>query len=244
MLKVLYNIYNIKVLLVAVVLFVGAAPLLHAQTRKVMNRPYIDQRPYHYGFLAGINLQDIEFVNNGFTDEEGNQWFTDVANYDPGFSVGILAELNLHPNIALRVIPTMHFGEKTTTFLNQKTGDRLFQNMKSTYISIPVDVKFSGERFNNYRPYVMCGVNPIYDLTVKKQRNLLLKTFDCFLEVGLGCDFYMPFFKFIPEIKFCYGLSNIINKRRDDITEATPMIYTNSVDRGRNKMVVITFYIE
>lgn len=241
MLKVLYNI---KVLITVVVLFMGMASLLHAQTRKVMNRPYIDQRPYHYGFLAGINLQDIEFVNNGFTDEEGNQWFADVANYDPGFSVGILAELNLHPNIALRVIPTMHFGEKTTTFLNQKTGDRQFQNMKSTYISVPVDVKFSGERFNNYRPYVMCGVNPIYDLTVKKQRNLLLKPFDCFLEVGLGCDFYMPFFKFIPEIKFCYGLLNIINKHRDDITEATPMIFTNSVDRGRNKMVVITFYIE
>ena len=241
MLKVLNNI---KVLLTAAMLIMGTAPLLHAQTRKVMNRPYIDQRPYHYGFLAGINLQDIEFVNNGFTDEAGNQWFADVANYDPGFSVGILAELNLHPNIALRVIPSMHFGEKTATFINQKTGDRQFQNMKSTYISVPVDVKFSGERFNNYRPYVMCGVNPVYDLTVKKQRNLLLKPFDCFIEVGLGCDFYMPFFKFIPEIKFCYGLSNIINKRRDDITEATPMIYTNSVDSGRNKMVVVTFYIE
>ena len=243
MLKVLY-IYNIKVLLVAVVLFVGAAPLLHAQTRKVMNRPYIDQRPYHYGFLAGIHMQDIEFVNNGFTDEAGNQWFADVANYDPGFSVGILAELNLHPNIALRFIPTMHFGEKTVTFQNHLDGTRVFQNMKSTYVSLPIDVKFSGERFNNYRPYVMCGVNPVYDLTVKKQRNLLLKNFDCFLEVGLGCDFYLPFFKFIPEVKFCYGLSNIINKNRSDITEATPMIYTNSVDSGRNKMIVFTFYIE
>ena len=228
----------------SVLLLVCGALSLSAQTRKVMNRPYIDQRPYHYGFLAGINLQDIEFVNNGFTDEQGNQWFADVANYDPGFSVGILAELNLHPNIALRVIPTMHFGEKTTTFFNQATGDKVFQNMKSTYISLPVDVKFAGERFNNYRPYVICGVNPVYDLTVKKQRNLLLKPFDCFIEVGMGCDFYMPFFKFIPEVKFCYGLSNIINKRRDDITEATPMIFTNSVDSGRNKMIVFTFYIE
>lgn len=237
-----------NLLLAAFVLAVGITGVCpraaYAQTRKVMNRPYIDQRPYHYGFLAGINLQDIEFVNNGFTDEQGNQWWADVANYDPGFSVGILAELNLHPNIALRVIPTMHFGEKTTTFFNQATGDKVFQNMKSTYISLPINVKFAGERFNNYRPYVVCGVNPVYDLTVKKQRNLLLKSFDCMLEVGMGCDFYMPFFKFIPEVKFCYGLSNIINKRRDDITEATPMIFTNSVDRGRNKMIVFTFYIE
>lgn len=217
---------------------------VNAQTRKVMNRPYIDQRPYHYGFLAGVHLQDIEFQNNGFTDEAGNQWNADVANYDPGFSVGILAELKLHEHIALRVIPTMHFGEKTVTFQNALDGSHEFQNMKSTYISIPVDLKFTAERFNNYRPYVMCGVNPMYDLTVKKNRNLLLKHFDCYLEAGFGCDFYLPFFKFIPEIKFCYGLSNIIDKKRTDITENTPMIFTNSVDEGRAKMIVFTFYIE
>ena len=217
---------------------------LCAQTRKVMNRPYIDQRPYHYGFLAGICLQDIEYENNGFIDEDGNQWFTDVPNYDPGFSVGILGEMRINNYIALRAIPTMHFGEKNTWFYNQTTGEHNIQNMKSTYISLPIDVKISAERFNNYRPYVMCGINPIYDLTVKKQRNLLLKNFDCMLEVGMGCDFYLPFFKLCPEIKFCYGLTNIINKNRTDITEATPMVYTNSVNSGRNKMIVFTFYIE
>lgn len=237
-----------RLLLVAVACVAGsvfqADGPAHAQTRKVMNRPYIDQRPYHYGFLAGINLQDIEYVNNGFTDEEGNQWFTDVANYEPGFSVGILGEIRINDHIALRAVPTMHFGEKNTRFINYRTGETNVQNMKSTYVSVPIDVKVSGERFNNFRPYVMCGLNPVYDLTVKKQRNLLLNHFDCFLEVGLGCDFYLPFFKFIPEIKFCYGLANVVNKKRTDITEATPMIYTNSVDRGRNKMIVVSFYIE
>ena len=215
-----------------------------AQTRKVMNRPYIDQRRYHYGFLAGISLQDIEYENNGFVDESGNQWYADVPGYEPGFCVGILGEMKLNNYISLRAIPTIHFGEKNTRFVNYTTGESNVQNMKSTYISLPIDAKFSGERFNNFRPYVMCGVNPVYDLTVKKQRNLLLKHFDCFLEVGLGCDFYLPFFKFIPEIKFCYGLANIVDKKRTDITEATPMVYTNSVNGGRNKMVVITFYIE
>ena len=40
---------------------------ISAQPRKVMNRPYIDQRPFHYGFHAGLHVQDIEFTNNGFT---------------------------------------------------------------------------------------------------------------------------------------------------------------------------------
>lgn len=218
--------------------------VISAQPRKVMNRPYIDQRPFHYGFHAGLHVQDIEFTNNGFIDANGNQWFADVPNYDPGFTVGILGELKLHNNIALRVIPTMHFGEKNTWFYNQTTGEHQIQNMKSTFISIPIDLKFSADRFNNYRPYVMCGVNPMYDLTVKKQRNLLLRPFDCFLEVGLGCDFYLPYFKFIPEIKFCFGLLDIINSKRKDLTDSTLMSFTQSVDRGQNKMIVFTFYIE
>ena len=217
---------------------------LSAQTRKVMNRPYIDQRKIHYGFMAGFHMQDIEFQNNGFVDENGNQWFTDIANYDPGFSVGILGELMINPHVSLRAIPTMHFGTKNVTFYNQLNGEMKHQTMKSTYVSLPIDIKFAAERFNNYRPYIMCGVNPMLDLTIKKQKELLLKRFDCYLEVGLGCDFYLPFFKFIPEIKFCYGLMNIIDKDRSDLTDKSNIVFTNSVDSGRSKMIVVSFYFE
>lgn len=217
---------------------------IHAQRRTVMNRPYIDQRRFHYGFLAGIHMQDLELKQNGYTDAAGNQWFTEVPNFEPGFSVGILGELYLTKHLALRLIPTMHFGTKNVTFRNAKNNERQYQSIKSTYISLPLDLKFSAERFNNYRPYAMVGVNPMVDLTVKKQKQLLLKRFDCYLEVGFGCDFYSPWFKFIPEIKFCYGLMNIIDKDRSDVTDSSQLIFTQSVDKGRSKMIVLTFYFE
>ncbi|MCR5312036.1 MAG: PorT family protein [Bacteroidaceae bacterium] len=215
-----------------------------AQTRKVMNRPYIDQRRFHYGFLMGVNLQDIEFQHNGYTDENGNQWFAEQPNYEPGFSVGILGEMYLTKHLALRLIPTMHFGTKNLIFRNAANKDRTYLNLKSTYMSLPLDIKFSAERFNNYRPYFMAGINPVIDLTIKKQKEIFLKRFDCFLEAGMGCDFYAPWFKFIPEIKFCYGLSNIIEKNRTDLTDQTKMIYTNSLNSGRSKMIVLTLYFE
>ncbi len=217
---------------------------IQAQRRTVMNRPYIDQRRFHYGFLAGIHMQDLELKQNGYTDAAGNQWFTEVPNFEPGFSVGILGELYLTKHLALRLIPTMHFGTKNVTFRNAKNNERQYQSIKSTYISLPLDLKFSAERFNNYRPYAMVGVNPMVDLTVKKQKQLLLKRFDCYLEVGFGCDFYSSWFKFIPEIKFCYGLMNIIDKDRSDVTDSSQLIFTQSVDKGRSKMIVLTFYFE
>ncbi len=237
--------YIIGCLWALLMLLPSPSGVAHAQKRKVMNRPYIDQRMFHYGFLAGMHLQDIELEQNGMIDEaNGSQWFAETPNYEPGFSVGILGEFFMTKHLALRIIPTMHFGTKNVHFRNEKNGDKLYQTIKSTYITIPVDVKFSAERFNNYRPYFMAGVTPALDLTVKKQKQYLLRNADVYLEAGFGCDFYLPFFKFIPEVKFMYGLTNVINKNRSDITDETQLIFTQSVNKAKSKMIVFTFYFE
>ncbi len=236
--------YIIGILWALLLMMPNPASVAHAQKRKVMNRPYIDQRKFHYGFLAGMHLQDIELEQNGLKNEAGDQWFCETPSYEPGFSVGILGEFYLTKYLGLRIIPTLHFGTKNLTFRNETNGDRQYQTIKSTYVTIPVDVKFAAERFNNYRPYVMAGVTPALDLTVKKQKQYLLRQTDVYLEAGLGCDFYLPFFKFIPEVKFMYGLSNVINKKRSDITDETQLIFTQSVNKAQSKMIVFTFYFE
>ena len=228
----------------AVLCLTGSASSVYAQTRKVMNRPYIDQRKLHYGFLAGLHMQDLEFTNSGVIDEQGNEWYADVASYEPGFSVGVLAEMRLTNHLAVRAIPSMHFGTRNVTFMNHANGEREHQILKSTFISLPLDVKFSAERFNNYRPYIVAGLNPMYDLTVKRGKELLLKPFDCYLEIGIGCDFYLPFFKCIPEIKFAYGLANVINKNRSDLTNPDQLVYTDAVARGHSKMIILSLYFE
>lgn len=241
-------LHSHRIFLVCVAMLWGIASFFvsdaQAQKRKVQHRPYIDQRRLHYGFLAGLHMQDIEFQNNGFRDELGNEWYADIPQYEPGFSVGVLAELRLTNNLAFRVIPSMHFGTKKVRFKNNLNGETDHQDIKSTYISVPLDIKFSGERFNNYRPYLVAGLNPMFDLTVKRQKNLLVRRFDCYVEVGIGCDFYTPFFKFIPELKFAYGLTNIINKKRDDLTNPEQLIFTNSIDSGRSKMIILSLYFE
>jgi len=86
---------------------------VNAQIKKIQNRPYIDQRRLHYGFLIGLHTQDLKFENNGYITKDGESWFADVASYSPGFSVGVLGELYLTKDLALRLIPTLHFGDKT-----------------------------------------------------------------------------------------------------------------------------------
>ncbi len=226
-------------------LIIGLVALsLAAQTRKVQNRPYIDQRLWHYGFLAGIHMQDLKFVNNGFITEDGESWFADVAEYSPGFSVGVLGELYLNHYMAVRFIPSLYFGDKRVQFREIETGEKHSQNIRSAYVGVPIDVKFSAERFNNYRPYVMLGIAPMVDLTVKKGKPIRVKPFDCYIEVGMGCDIYLPFFKLIPELKFGFGLVNLIEKNRNDLTDRSMMKFTESIDKAKSRMIALTFYFE
>ena len=215
-----------------------------AQERKVQNKPYIDFRRLHYGFFIGVHAQDMEFVNNGFVTENGETWYADVANYNPGFSVGVLADLRLNTYMSLRVIPTMHFGQNLVRFREQQSGETSKQSVKTTYIAVPVHAKFAAERFNNYRPYVTAGVSPMWNLTVKKQQQLLLKRFDFMIEVGVGCDFYLPFFKLIPELKFSFSPLNVLKKERNDLLDANYLKFTQSVDEVTSKMITLLLYFE
>jgi hypothetical protein len=141
-------------------------------------------------------------------------------------------------------VPSLHFGSKHITLRELGTGKEESQDMKSTYVAVPFDVKISAPRFNNYRPYVMAGVSPMYDLTVGKHTKLRTKPFNFAVEVGLGCDMYLPFFKLIPELKFCFGLADVLVKERNDLTDKNLLKYTQSLDRASNRMVVLTFYFE
>lgn len=228
--------------LVAVLLLLPLGAV--AQERKVQNKPYIDYRRLHYGFFVGMHVQDMEFVNNGFVTESGEAWYADVAQYNPGFSVGVLADLRLGEHFSLRAIPTMHFGQNNIVFREQNSGELSRQSVKTTYIALPLHVKFAAERFNNYRPYITAGIDPMLNLTVKKQKQLLLKKFDLMLEFGLGCDFYLPFFKLIPEVKFAFSLLDVLQKERKDLLDANLLKFTQSVDKVTSKMIIISFYFE
>lgn len=220
------------------------------QQRRVQNKPFIDERRFHYGFFVGVHDQSMQLQGNGYQapasagSVAGQQWVAQTDQTNFGFSVGVLGEWRMSRYVALRVQPSLHFGSRHITFRELGTGQTEQQDMKSCYIGVPVDFKISAPRFNNYRPYVVAGVVPMYDLITSKQSKLKAKPLNVMLEAGLGCDLYMPFFKFIPELKFGFGLNNILQKNRRDITDPSQLIFTQSLDKATVGMVMLTFYFE
>jgi hypothetical protein len=92
---------------------------------------------------------------------------------------------------------------------------------------------------------VIAGVSQLVNLTSKNQDFLQLKRTDTMLEIGLGCDLYLPFFKLIPELKFCYSLTNALDASHvNELQDTNKRMYANAVKSGQTKMFVLTFYFE
>ncbi|WP_277265840.1 porin family protein [Prevotella corporis] len=230
-----------------------------AQTRTVQNRPYTDLRKFHFGVMVGAHMQDLELLNAGpqMVDlDDGNGLVqktvsADQDRWDAGFTVGVLGELRINTTFQFRVAPAMYFGTRHITFRNLTDLDangeptEQVQDLKSAYISCALDLIAAAPRFNNHRPYIMVGINPMLNLSGKDDDYLKLKGGDAYLEAGIGCDFYLPYFKLRPELKFMYGIGNCLNTNHaKDLRDKSMLMYTNSVKEAHSKMIALTFYFE
>lgn len=233
------------IIITLILALIGVNAIAQRRNDGLLNRPYADLKPIHFGFSVGFHMQDLNISNNGFITPEGESWFTEVPAYSPGFCVNVLADMRISNHINLRCSPGMYFGNKKVHFRNSVTGDENTQNIKSNYVVVPIDIKYSATRYKNIRPYVVGGIMGILDVSKKRPEQLKLRDTDAMLTIGLGCDFYLPYFKLCPELKFCFGLRNLLNTERPDLQDNPDMMkYTQSVSQIKSNMIVLTFHFE
>lgn len=226
-----------------------------ASAQKAMNRPYIDDKLFHFGFSLGVNFMDYSLT----TTEEpqtGNLWGSDnkeipVANafidarcsyMYPGFSVGFIGDLRLCKYLNLRFIPQLQFADRDIKYRAITGSDTI--DCKTSILAIPVaiplELKWSAERCGNYRPYVTVGGGVSYNCFVDEKKPISPARLDYFMEIGAGCDFYFSWFKLCPQIKYTLGFKDV-SPAHDAANE-----YLNSsiVNRMRNHMISLVFNFE
>ena len=234
-----------KYFLILLLAFVSTfSALAQIQKQKVQNQPYGDQRLYHFCLVVGLNFQDMIITNSGHTGENGETWFCQIPNYKPGFTVGLLADYYLNPFMNLRFTPTLHFGDLGYKFREEPTGETFSSTIRSNFLMFPLDVKFGSLRSNNYRPYIIAGGYGAFNLGRKLDETILLKTTDYGISIGFGCDFYLPIVKICPEIKFYFGLRDLVEKDRSDLRDLSKLKYTEAISSGTSRMIVLTFNFE
>ncbi|RXE71028.1 PorT family protein [Muribaculaceae bacterium Isolate-002 (NCI)] len=241
------RVNHILLALAAIIAVISGSGEVCAQhlNDKLLNRPYADMRRWHLGFSVGLHTQDLRFTHNGFITPEGESWFIEQPSFQPGFNVNGLFDLRLNDYFNVRFTPGLYFGNRDLRFREVNTGEELKQSLKSAYLAFPVDLKFSALRLRNLRPYVTAGIMPAVNLTRKNGEYIKLNSSDFYLTCGFGCDLYLPYFKLIPEVKFCFGLVDVVDHKRPDLTDdPAKQKFTQSLKKAASSMVVFSFYFE
>jgi hypothetical protein len=111
-------------------------------------------------------------------------------------------------------------------------------------MTTPLEIKFRSLRLNNYRPYLIAGVYSAVDLGRKPDEAVYLKPIDYGITLGIGCDFYLPIIKIVPEIRFSFGLADIIVHDRTDLTDNSLRKYSDAIAKGKTRMISLVFNFE
>lgn len=235
--------------------------LLIAVPAKAQNNPYADDKLLHFGFSIGMDFLSygVEEADSLLQlDRHGTVYHARTSNIGMGFSVGFIADLRLTRHLNLRLCPGMHFGERTLTYMNYNMLQEDIKgtnctNNRPSVLSLPIDIplylKWSAEREVNYRPFVTVGGGVSFDLGRSKDKVILQKTMDYFVEVGIGCDMYFPWFKLAPELRYRLGFNNVLTPIADCEKEewklpAGDFFYTNALSRLTNQQISLVFNFE
>lgn len=228
---------------------------LFSQEERPRNLPAFDYKRLHFGFTVGFNAMDIGLVRNYDAEDF---IYADLSHLLPGFQVSIVSDLRINKNWNLRFLPGISFGSRELHYYEydengQQTGDRVqlpdADNpvaLGPSFLDFPLHLKYRSERVNNYRPYLVGGINFRYDMSAKREYDVesdeyvKFKPADFYLEFGFGVDTYLRYFKFAPEIKVGVGLRNII---ADEGREPYPE-FVNSIERATSYIVMLNFHFE
>lgn len=116
------------------------------------------------------------------------------------------------------------------------------KQIQSLLLGFPAHVKFLSDRINNFRVYMLGGINYQYDLasnsSARKAQDLVkLSPSDLSVEGGIGFQFYFPVFILSPELKISEGIKNVHS--RDPSLQ-----YSNVIDKLKTRMIVFSLIFE
>lgn len=219
---------------------------LYAQRDRVENLPKYNHELLHFGFTLGVNQTD--FIIHPIRDFHLFDSLKAVESRpQPGFNLGIIAEMRLHEYIAVRFVPDLSFAGRSLDYYFESATDTFMitRTVESTFLDFPIDLKLRSARLNNFGGYLVAGAKYTYDLASQKnvktstniaQQIVKLKRHDFSYEAGAGIDFFLPYFKLAVEGKIAIGMKNILVK---DNT-----IFSNSIDKLNSKVLLLSITFE
>jgi len=201
---------------------------------KIKNKENFDKQRWSWGYFLGFNSYDFKFDYEGQAQDV-------IVEKSLGFNVGLLGNLRINDYIDLRLEPGVVFSGRNLTFPDIPEDN--FREVKSNYVHIPLLVKFSTKRINNFKPFVVAGVSTSINLSSNENNpddnsagEFRMINNTNYYEVGFGIDLYLPYFKFTPSIRGIFAMTDELKRDEDPNSP-----YTGNIDSMSTRGIFINF---
>lgn len=179
---------------------------------QIENLQNFDQKKIHFGYFVGFNQYNYKL------DYKNNPDKRTLIKQKAGLNVGLIADLKLNENLNLRFEPGLYTNKSDVIFYDRSKFSQnsdTIRSIKSTYVHLPILLKYSAKRYNNLRPYILGGLSTSFNLSSNQNNpednsngTFRLKTNTFYYELGIGIDFYLQYFKFSPSIRGVFSLKD------------------------------------
>lgn len=205
---------------------------------RVINKENFDKKKWSWGYFLGLNSYDFKI--NYIEDKPD-------IEVDKGlsFNVGLIGNLRINDYLDLRLEPGVIFTDRTLDFAYISDESQRIREVRASYIHIPLLLKFSAKRVNNFKPFVMGGASVSHNLSSNENNpqdnsggQFRMKTQNYYYEVGFGVDFYLDYFKFTPSIRGVFGMGDELVPDNDNTTTSP---WTSNIESLKTRGIFINF---
>jgi Outer membrane protein beta-barrel domain len=231
-----------------IIVFVLISHTGFGQLRETINSPEHDDDPLRFGISLGINRSHYNIVHSQRFLQFDSVNVIESIN-STGLSLAGLVNLRLGNHFDLRAYPLdLVFTEKAfqytlkTPDLVEKEDSITVKKVQGISLVFPVQIKFSSDRINNFKVYMLAGGRVEYDLAANASKknndeSIVLNKLDYAIEAGIGFHFYFPVFVLTPELKINYGLRNVLSRNNS-------LKYSNTIDRINSRSITFSLTVE
>lgn len=209
-----------------------------AQNENSENLSGYDNQWIHYGFLIGVHSAryKIQYAD-AFASPEQDSIHSVVPGHLPGWKVGFVVDMSLSQYLSFRVLPTVGFYEQNLKY-RYTDGTSLTELKDATLVELPLLIKYKSARRGNIAMYAIGGFSPSLEASGRgddfnNTESIELRNINYAITAGVGFDLYFPLFKFSPEVRYSWGVRNMLANEGNQFSASLKRLtYQN-----------ITFYI-
>ena len=234
-----------NVLLTIIVLM--STELVSAQLfskERLVNNENFDKPQLSYGYYLGFNVYDYNI------DYTTNVMDIQVLK-SAGLNVGLVGNFRINDYIDIRLEPGLVISTRelnySYTYFNGISHEEkdLIREIQSTFVHIPLLIKFSTKRINNIKPFIVAGFSTALNLSSQQNnpKDNSNNTFrvtknNLYYELGIGIDLYLTWFKFTPSLR---GVFSIQDELVNDVDPNSPWTKNMTQIQTRGLFINFTF---